>query len=833
VSEVAIAASPDEQGLDATEIAVVIPLYGQAQFVTEAVSSVLAQTHPAVTAVIVNDGCPDPDSHRVGQSLAMAHPGRVTYFRRPNGGLSAARNTGIRFAKARFPKLEGIFLLDSDNVIEPDAIAHLRGRLDADPTIDWVSPHLRLFGEINRPWRLVEEFSRFRQLFENQADAAALFRPQVFDDAGYDESMRQGYEDWAFYLDRLLAGCRGVTEPLAVMWYRSRRNSMLASAVQKHQSILDYMRSKHAEDYLPRGRTVLEHDELPRFAIVDEVGRTRAVSDPARAPTLGAASSLPPIVVVADSAGLRDLERLGLLRGVLFTASPGDRNDVVVLSGGPRRPFGIDHRLQRDPSAVFGVVMSAHAARVAVDQPDAFVRMLANARAVVVRHPELHPINAWSDLELVARAAEAARTLQVDNPRARSHPEEGAESNRDFVAWMHQELTRSTFPLAADGHTHVGFVLPWLKLGGVEHCVIQVTRAMRAKRPDLRFHVALTEGGDLATSPADTWAHFDSLTVVAGLPWERRVALAERWSASMDVVVNAHSGIGFDALGRRADNRPWDHHSREVAYLHVVDDEPHALRNGWPMQAARLDAYIDRFLVISESMAATLRVEGVPERKILRGPNAPVVRPTDIAAARHLATQKAARLADGATLRILIAGRLDHQKGGARASVAISQLVADGRDVHVYVLGEPTLAAEIPDLPPGSCTWLGATSDPEQLSAHFAATDLLLLLSRWEGVPLAMLDAMAHGSVVVATAVGAIPEVARDRDNARLIWSWPGMGDRAIGVEAATIVEELLDDPSGSVAMRQRAVETAWSMSWDTTADAILSIVDSSSRITA
>ena len=108
-----------------------------------------------------------------------------------------------------------------------------------------------------------------------------------------------------------------------------------------------------------------------------------------------------------------------------------------------------------------------------------------------------------------------------------------------------------------------------------------------------------------------------------------------------------------------------------------------------------------------------------------------------------------------------------------------------------------------------------------------AATDLLLLLSRWEGVPLAMLDAMAHGSVVVATAVGAIPEVARDRDNARLIWSWPGMGDRAIGVEAATIVEELLDDPSGSVAMRQRAVETAWSMSWDTTADAILSIVDS------
>ena len=97
----------------------------------------------------------------------------------------------------------------------------------------------------------------------------------------------------------------------------------------------------------------------------------------------------------------------------------------------------------------------------------------------------------------------------------------------------------------------------------------------------------------------------------------------------------------------------------------------------------------------------------------------------------------------------------------------------------------------------------------------------------------AMLDAMAHGSVIVATSVGAIPEVARDKDNARLIWVWPGMGDDAIGAEAATIVEDLLDDPSGSLTMRQRAVETAWSMSWDTTADAILSIVDSSIRTKA
>lgn len=822
--------SPSLNDLDATEIAVIVPLYGQAHFVTETVSSVLAQTQRSVATVIVNDGCPDPDSHAVGQSLALAFPDHVVYFRRPNGGLSAARNTGIRFAKARFPRLEALFLLDSDNVIEPDVIERLKARLDADPTLDWVAPHLRLFGEIDRRWRLNAEFSRFRQLFENQADASALFRPHVFDGAGYDEQMRLGYEDWEFYLDRLLAGRRGATEPSAVMWYRSRRNSMLAGAVGKHQWILDYMQSKHASSYLPRGRTALEHEDLPRFAIVDDIGHGRAVADPALPEATGVSMIASPIVVVADGASLETLSSLGLLRGVLFAASPGDENDIVVLAGGRHGPHGIAHRMTREGGAAFGVVLSAAMARRVWSQPESLAPLLWGAREIAVHHPEFEPMSAWSDPELIERVVATRRHLDVDDHRTRSSEAEGATSDRDFAAWLHQELIRSTFPLADDGRPHVGFVMPWLKLGGVEHCVLQVVRSMRAKRPDVRFHVALTESGGLATAPANSWGVFDSVTVFAGLPRDRAVALTERWGASMDVVVNAHSGVGYDSLVLRADQRPLDHHSREVAYLHVVDDEPHAIRKGWPMLAARLEPYLDRYLVISEAMAATMRVEGVPARKLVIGPNAPVVRPSDLDAARQLAVEKAARLASGGKLRILIAGRLDYQKGGARASAAIAGLVERGRDVHVDVLGEPTLAAEVPDLPAGCCTWLGSTDDPAELSARFAACDVLLLLSRWEGVPLAMLDAMVHGSVVVATDVGAISEVARDRDNARLISSAPGLSDRVVGRAAADIVDELLSDPTGGLDMRLRAVEAAWSMSWSTTADAILSMVDTSAR---
>jgi glycosyltransferase involved in cell wall biosynthesis len=291
----------------------------------------------------------------------------------------------------------------------------------------------------------------------------------------------------------------------------------------------------------------------------------------------------------------------------------------------------------------------------------------------------------------------------------------------------------------------------------------------------------------------------------------------------MDVVVNAHSGASYDALKWRADHNPWDHHSAELAYLHVVDDEPHAIRQGWPMIAARLEPYIDAYVVISDAIAATVRTEGVPGRKLVHGPNAPVVRPSSRAVAHRLADEKADRLARGGTLRILIAGRLDYQKGGGRATAAVETLVARGRDVHVSVLGEPTLDAEVPQFPTGVCTWLGATSDARELASQFAAADALLLLSRWEGVPLAMLDAMVHGVVVIATDVGAIGEVAHDRHNA-LVIDQAGT-DVEIGIAAATAIEELFADADLDRAMRRSGVDTAWTMSWDQTANAILSFL--------
>ena len=109
----AIAAPPSEPVL-----AVIIPVYQHSVFLAEAVISALNQeTDFEVCIVIVNDGCPMAETHQVCLDFAVGAPDRVHYIRRRNGGLSAARNTGIEYVLHAWKSVRAIYFLDADNRI--------------------------------------------------------------------------------------------------------------------------------------------------------------------------------------------------------------------------------------------------------------------------------------------------------------------------------------------------------------------------------------------------------------------------------------------------------------------------------------------------------------------------------------------------------------------------------------------------------------------------------------------------------------------------------------------------------------------------------------------
>ncbi|SHG07037.1 hypothetical protein SAMN05444396_104147 [Flavobacterium segetis] len=93
-----------------TKVSIIVPCYNQAQYLPEALQSVLDQTYSNWECIIVNDGSPD-DTDKVAQEWLRKDP-RFKYIYKENGGLSSARNAGIEIAEGEFMQF-----LDSDDIL--------------------------------------------------------------------------------------------------------------------------------------------------------------------------------------------------------------------------------------------------------------------------------------------------------------------------------------------------------------------------------------------------------------------------------------------------------------------------------------------------------------------------------------------------------------------------------------------------------------------------------------------------------------------------------------------------------------------------------------------
>ena len=97
-------------------ISVIVPVYKVEAYLSRCVDSILKQTHTDFELILVDDGSPDRCGE-ICEDYAKADP-RVHVLHRENGGLSAARNTGIEWALEHSGS-EWITFIDSDDWIHP------------------------------------------------------------------------------------------------------------------------------------------------------------------------------------------------------------------------------------------------------------------------------------------------------------------------------------------------------------------------------------------------------------------------------------------------------------------------------------------------------------------------------------------------------------------------------------------------------------------------------------------------------------------------------------------------------------------------------------------
>ncbi|MDB6023464.1 MAG: glycosyl transferase group 1, partial [Pedosphaera sp.] len=226
-------------------VSVIIPCYKQAHFLSEAVASVVAQTFSDWELIIVNDGSPD-DTSEVANRLIKAHPGKeIRLVEKTNGGLPSARNAGIGIARGKY------FLpLDADDKIKPELLAKLVPTLDAQPKIGFAYPHIQHFGALDTEFPL-PDFDRATLIAkDNIACVCALVRKVAWEQAGgYNEKMREGYEDWDFWIACVEKGWEGfcLHEPLFL--YRKNGQSMLSNANQKRERLIAQIVRNHPKLY--------------------------------------------------------------------------------------------------------------------------------------------------------------------------------------------------------------------------------------------------------------------------------------------------------------------------------------------------------------------------------------------------------------------------------------------------------------------------------------------------------------------------------------------------------------------------------------------------------
>lgn len=111
--------------LSKVKLSIIIPIYNVENYLRKCVESVLNQDILDYEIILVDDGSPDA-CPQICDSYAAEH-NKIRVVHQENGGLSAARNSGIEVAQGEY-----IMFVDSDDFIEPNILGGLLAQIDRD-----------------------------------------------------------------------------------------------------------------------------------------------------------------------------------------------------------------------------------------------------------------------------------------------------------------------------------------------------------------------------------------------------------------------------------------------------------------------------------------------------------------------------------------------------------------------------------------------------------------------------------------------------------------------------------------------------------------------------
>lgn len=202
------------------KVSVIMPCFNHSAYLKESIGSVLSQTYSDWELVFVDDGSGD-DSFRRAEELTSGQSD-VQLIQQENQGQSRARQVGLEAATGDY-----VVVLDSDDCLEPNMMALCVERYESDSDVDVVVGDALITGEdINCQEGVLEQRllpgwpGVVRQNYFGMSSAVMFRRIHALEVGGLDAGVKNGAEDWDFWVRLTRFGCRFVVLNQPIARYR-------------------------------------------------------------------------------------------------------------------------------------------------------------------------------------------------------------------------------------------------------------------------------------------------------------------------------------------------------------------------------------------------------------------------------------------------------------------------------------------------------------------------------------------------------------------------------------------------------------------------------------
>ncbi|WP_316786221.1 glycosyltransferase family A protein [Pedobacter frigiditerrae] len=227
--------------MDKPLVSIIIPVYNSEKYIEETLDSVSLQTFSLWECIIINDGSVDNSEAVILEKIKEDQ--RFKYIYQDNSGVCVARNIAIKQSIGDY-----VLCLDADDLISENFLEETVNLLQSDVNLGVATSLVKFFGRSYGTLKVIS-YNLEIILAANQLVVTSLFRRIDFDIVGgFNENMKEGFEDWDFWISILKRNCTVACATKATFYYRllgASRNKNISS--EKEQRLRYQIWENHKE----------------------------------------------------------------------------------------------------------------------------------------------------------------------------------------------------------------------------------------------------------------------------------------------------------------------------------------------------------------------------------------------------------------------------------------------------------------------------------------------------------------------------------------------------------------------------------------------------------